>query len=62
MPIEVKPSKSSAVRAALERHPDASPAEIARMVGVRAREVRTIIGREPRRRRKSVASDAATIL
>jgi hypothetical protein len=55
MSIAIPAPKSSRIRAAAQQHPELDEAGLARFLGLRAVEVRNALGRQPRRRIKSIA-------
>lgn len=56
MTLAIQAPKSSRIRAAAQKHPELDDAGMARLLGMRAVEVRNALGRQqPRRRIKSVA-------
>jgi hypothetical protein len=54
MAIQVEPTKSSRIRAALVANPDLSEAELSAQTGISRRDIRTILKRNPLWRPKSV--------
>lgn len=55
MNLVIQPPKSSRIRAAAMQHPDLDVLGLAKMLGMRAVEVRNALGRHPKRKVKSVA-------
>lgn len=55
MNLAIQPPKSSRIRAAAMQHPELDEPGLARLLGMRAVEVRNALGRQPKRRVKSVA-------
>ena len=55
MSLSIQPPKSSRIRAAAAQHPELDEVGLAKLLGLRAVEIRNALGREPRRRIKSIA-------